>query len=128
MDEVVADLTVDQPRGVAQQILHDHRPVLRLEPQRPFPPTIGCSTPTLRSSNSGRYCATGARRSSLPSSTSIMAATETIGLVIEARRKIASVFHRHLLFAVLEPDRLQVGDFVAAAISNTAPGNSPRST
>ena len=35
-DEVVAELTVDQPRGVAQQILNDHRPFLRLERQHRF--------------------------------------------------------------------------------------------
>ena len=42
--------------------------------------------------SSGRYRETGAARSSLPSSTSIMAATLVTGLVIDAIQKIASGF------------------------------------
>ena len=41
------------------------------------------STPTVIEANAGRYLATGSESSSRPSSTSVIVATETIGLVIE---------------------------------------------
>ena len=44
------------------------------------------------SAKAGMYLDTGSARESLPSSIRIMAATVVIGLVIEAMRKIASVF------------------------------------
>ena len=47
---------------------------------------------TRMSSSSGRYRATGASRSSLPSSTRIMAATLVTGLDIEAIQKMEFVF------------------------------------
>jgi hypothetical protein len=48
----------------------------------------GCQTTRL--AYSGRYLETGASTSSLPSSTRVMAVTETIGLVIEKTRKMVS--------------------------------------
>ena len=45
---------------------------------------------TRRFAYSGRYLETGASRSSLPSSTKVMAVTVTIGLVMEKTRKIVS--------------------------------------
>ena len=47
---------------------------------------------TLVSAKAGMYLETGSARVSLPSSTRIIAATEVNGLVIEAMRKIVSVF------------------------------------
>jgi len=52
---------------------------------------LGFTVATCTVFSSGRYFATGALRSSLPSSTSIMAATLVIGLVIDAIQKIESV-------------------------------------
>ena len=36
VDEIVSVLAVDEARSVPQQILHGHRPALRLEGQGPF--------------------------------------------------------------------------------------------
>ena len=56
-------------------------------------PVDGSADATLTSSfaNAGMYRDTGSVSRNLPSSTSIIAATEVYGLVIEYRRKIASL-------------------------------------
>ena len=46
-------------------------------------PSPGVSTPTFTSAKAGMYLATGSSSASLPSSTSIIAATEAIGFDIE---------------------------------------------
>ena len=53
-------------------------------------PVAGSVLTTCMSLSSGRYCATGASSSSLPSSTSIMVATLVICLDIDPMRKIKS--------------------------------------
>ena len=55
-------------------------------------PVIGSmrSPPTCMAPMAGMYLDTGSLTNSRPSSYSIMAATDTMGLVIEAIRKIAS--------------------------------------
>ena len=50
----------------------------------------GFSTPTFTSAKAGMYFATGSSSESLPSSTSIIAATEVIGFDIEYSRKMVS--------------------------------------
>ncbi len=56
------------------------------------PSALAFFTETFVSAKAGIYFDTGSASESLPSSISISAATATIGLVIEAMRKIVSVF------------------------------------
>jgi hypothetical protein len=72
MQFVAALVGIGEARGVAQE--------------------IAPSRPTRMSATSGRYLLTGSVSASLPSSTSIIAATLVTGLVIEAIQKIASGF------------------------------------
>src|SRR5436190_12288730 len=81
-------------------------------------------TATLVSAKAGMYFNTGSARLSLPSSTRIMAATETIGLVIEAMRKIASVFIGALASLSRKPKASNIAILPLRAISTTAPGSS----
>ena len=51
---------------------------------------VGLEDAQLQLASLGRYLPTGSARSSLPSSCSIMIATDTIGLVMDAIEKMAS--------------------------------------
>jgi hypothetical protein len=68
---------------VAQQILDRDRAVERLERKRRLAVFVRFSTPTFTSAKAGMYFETGSSSLSLPSSTSIIAATEVIGFDIE---------------------------------------------
>ncbi len=70
---------VGQPRRVAQQVHDQHRPRRRLGQEAG--PVPASNTP--RFFHSGIYLATGSSSATRPSSTSIMKATEVIGLVME---------------------------------------------
>src|SRR5215831_17765370 len=86
------------------------------------------STPTFRSFNSGRNFAAGSEMSSLPSSASIITATETIGLVIEAMRKIESGFIGIRFSRSWKPIASCAAILPSRTIIRTAPGSSPAST
>src|SRR3984957_18641644 len=64
----------------------------------------------------------------MPSSTNIITATEVIGLLIDAIRKIASVFIGSLFSRFRNPNVSKYAIFPLRAIKTTAPGIAPLST
>src|ERR1051326_2887825 len=86
------------------------------------------SGPTFTSRNSGRYGAPGAPISSLPSSARIIAATVTIGLVIDAMRKIESFAIGFWLLRSWKPVASSVAILPWRATSSTEPGTLLEST
>src|SRR4029079_14933983 len=76
----------------------------------------------------GRYFETGSLTCILPSSTSIMAATDTIGLVMEYMRKIESGRIGSVATRSRKPKVLVQAILPRRATSITAPGTSPEST
>ncbi len=70
------------------------------------------------SATSGMYLLTGSVSASLPSSTSIIAATLVTGLVIEAIQKIASGLSGILPATVIGADGLEVGELAVACDGN----------
>ena len=67
---------------------------------------------------------TGSASVSLPSSISMMAATLTIGLVIEAMRKMVSLVIATLASLSRKPKESNITSLPLRAISTTAPGSS----
>src|SRR5215467_9663362 len=86
------------------------------------------STPTIISFSSGRYWWTGAARSSLPSSTSIMAATLVTGFVIDAIQKIASGASGMVFARSPKPTARKYATLPLRVIAATAPVKAPAST
>jgi hypothetical protein len=86
------------------------------------------STATRMSRNSGMYFHTGSSRDNRPSSTSIIAATLTMGLVIEYMRKIASLLIATLRSQSRHPTLFWYTILPRRATATTAPGSSPLST
>ena len=70
------------------------------------------------------YFDTGSASDSLPSSTSIMAATVVMGLVIDAMRKIVSLVIGALASLSRKPNDSNITILPLRAISTTAPGSS----
>jgi len=79
---------------VAQQVFDGDRAIERFEHQRRLSVLIVLLDADFQSAKAGDVFATVSSSESLPSSTSIIAATEVIGFDIEYRRKIVSAGHR----------------------------------
>ena len=119
----VAVEAIGDARGVAQQVLDGDRTVERLELQPGLPSSPGFSTPTLVSANAGMYFERGSSSLSLPSSTSIIAATEVIGFDIEYRRKMVSAAHRNFGGDVAQAKTLEINRVAVLLDQNDGAGN-----
>ncbi len=106
---------IGQARRVAHQVVHHHRPVLRLlhHLDRAVVLLLRRPRPWCRRRPE---CSVDTRsaRVSLPSSISIMAATVTIGLVIEAMRKMVSLVIATLASLSRKPIGLEHHDLAVA--------------
>ena len=101
---------------MAQQVLDGDRALERLEHQRRLSvPDRACSTPTFASAKAGMYFETGSSSDSLPSSTSIIAATDVTGFDIEYRRKIVSARHRQFGRDVANAEIFEIDRLARAA-------------
>ena len=90
-----------------------------------LPSAPGLNTATFMSFNSGKYLSTRSTMESLPSSDSIMIASEANGLVIEAMRNMASSRMGTPVSGFCTPNVCEYATLPWRPITNTAPGYSP---
>jgi hypothetical protein len=107
---------------VAQQIFNGDGAMDRLKRQRRL---FRFSTPTFTSAKAGMYFETGSSSLSLPSSTSIIAATLVMGFDIEYRRKIASGVIGNWVTTSRTPKFSKYTGVPCCSISKMAPGILP---
>ena len=123
LHQAVAGMLVGDARGVPQQVMDRDRPLgaarapachcFRRRPSGP--------------KNSGTYFAIGSSSRKVPSSSSIMMPTETIGLVIEKMRNRLLSRHRRGAGGILPAERVEPADLTATRDHHRyRPGRSPR--